>query len=135
LNHVAVPISSEIPATRALVNAGQQQNCAFPDRCEGVEYEYHFRDMGDGHILWCAYAKGGNGGFCKKITARDVASADAAARDSCRDDPDMGPPPSAYGELWDLDYRCNGTRASRLPVDMALDAEGYVRGQWKNLGQ
>jgi hypothetical protein len=58
-----------------------------------------------------------------------VAETDRAARDYCRTagTNDNTPPHAVYGELWDLAYKCSNGRSSRLPVDMALDREGYVR--------
>jgi hypothetical protein len=121
------------PTPQMLDSARQMKKIEFPDD-NPSSYEYHFRNLG-GHILWCAYATGGNGGFCKKITPAMVSETDRAARDYCRTaGPDDNTPPHAvYGELWDLAYKCSNGRSSRLPVDMALDREGYVRSQWKTL--
>lgn len=101
---------------------------------EEAKYEYHFRNV-NGHILWCAYVSGGNGGFCTKVSAKNVAYSDHAAALYCQN-PDISgstPPHAVYGELWDLDYRCVGRHMTRLPVSMALDPEGYVRSHWRPL--
>lgn len=121
------------PTPQMLDSARQMKKIEFPDD-NPSSYEYHFRNL-SGHILWCAYATGGNGGFCKKITPAMVAQTDSAAKEYCRTSgPDGNTPPHAvYGELWDLAYKCSNGRSSRLPVDMALDREGYVRSQWKAL--
>jgi hypothetical protein len=121
------------PTPQMLDSAQQMKKIEFPDD-NPSSYEYHFRNL-SGHILWCAYATGGNGGFCKKINPTMVAETDRAARDYCRTagTDDNTPPHAVYGELWDLAYKCSNGRSSRLPVDMALDREGYVRSQWKTL--
>jgi hypothetical protein len=121
------------PTPQMLDSARQMKKIEFPDD-NPSSYEYHFRNL-SGHILWCAYATGGNGGFCKKITPAMVAQTDSAAKEYCRTSgPDSNTPPHAiYGELWDLAYKCSNGRSSRLTVDMALDREGYVRSQWKTL--
>jgi hypothetical protein len=122
-----------MPTPQMLASAQEAKKFEFPDE-DPSSYEYHFRDLG-GHILWCAYATGGNGGFCKKIASTMVAETDRAVRDYCKTAApnDNTPPHAVYGELWDLGYKCARGRMSRLPVAMALDSEGYVRTQWKLL--
>jgi hypothetical protein len=120
------------PTSQMLASAKQEKKFEFPD--DDSSYEYHFRNLA-GHVLWCAYASGGNGGFCKKIAPPMIAQIDRAAKDYCKtaaSDDEM-PPHAIYGELWDLGYKCAQGRMSRLPVTMALDSEGYVRTQWKLL--
>ena len=121
--------------------AAADQNCDFEARCKDIDRaqrEYHFRDFGNGHIMWCIYATGGNGGFCTRITSKQVDLTDKAAEAYCASQYSAGyptPPHAVYGELWDLDYRCVGSRATRLSVDMALDHDGYVRRQWSVLAR
>jgi hypothetical protein len=121
------------PTPKMLAEAKQMIKIEYPDD-DAQSYEYHFRNLG-GHILWCAHASRGNGGFCTKITPRMVADTDRAAGEYCKTaDADEGAPPHAvYGELWDLNYKCARCHMSRLPAEMAIDSEGYVRGQWKSL--
>jgi hypothetical protein len=124
--------AAEIRPTTKMLEDARQANSAEPYYSAETKYEYHFRNIG-GHVLWCAHAEGGNGGFCAKVSARDVAYSDRAATDTCQD-PDMDGqslPHAVYG--YDLDYRCVGRRMTCLPVNMALDPEGYVRSQWKVL--
>ncbi len=126
--------SGEVSPTPKMLQDAKQLNSANPYYSAETKYEYHFRNIG-GHVLWCAYVQGGNGGFCAKVSARDVAYCDRAATATCQE-PDMDGqslPHAVYGELYDLDYRCVGRRMTRLPVSMALDPEGYVRSQWKAL--
>lgn len=126
--------AAEIKPTPKMLEDARQANSAEPYYSAETKYEYHFRNIG-GHILWCAYVQGGNGGFCTKVSPKAVAYSDRAATDTCRD-PNMDGqslPHAVYGELYDLDYRCSGRRMTRLPVSMALDPEGYVRSQWKTL--
>jgi hypothetical protein len=126
--------AAEIRPTPKMLEDARQANSTEPYYSAETKYEYHFRNIG-GHVLWCAYVQGGNGGFCAKLSARDVAYSDRAATNTCQD-PDMDGqslPHAVYGELYDLDYRCVGRRMTRLPVSMALDPEGYVRRQWKVL--
>jgi hypothetical protein len=127
-------IAAEIaPTPKLLARAREINKIEYPD-AGSASFEYHFRNLG-GHILWCAYGSGGNGHFCEKITKSAVANIDRAVADFCKTagtDEDT-PPHAAYGELWDLSYKCKNGRMSRLPVDMALDGEGYVRSQWKPL--
>jgi hypothetical protein len=115
------------PTPKMLAEAEQMKKFEYPDD-DPTSYEYHFRSVG-GHILWCAHASGGNGGFCIKITPRHVADTDRAAADYCKtaDAGDAGPPHAVYGELWDLNYKCARGHMSRLPAEMAIDSEGYVR--------
>ncbi|MCW2286088.1 hypothetical protein M2323_003925 [Rhodoblastus acidophilus] len=127
-------IATEIsPTQKMLAEAKRMNKVNYPD-AGSVSFEYHFRDIG-GHVMWCAYATGGNGNFCVKITQEIVANTDRAARDYCKtaDTDEDTPPHAVYGELWDLDYKCKGGRMSRLPLEMALDSEGFVRSQWKPL--
>jgi hypothetical protein len=125
--------ASEIGRTPEMLSKAEQAyKFEHPDDARSMEY--HFRSL-DGHILWCAYYPGGNGGFCKKTTPRMVADTDRAAAEFCKtaEAGDNTPPHAVYGELWDLDYRCARGRMHRLPADVALDREGYVRTQWKSL--
>lgn len=121
------------PTPQMLDRAQQAEKFRWPDE-NPLSFEYHFRNL-SGHILWCAHSRGGNGGFCAKITSTMIVETDRAAKDYCRTAaPDDDTPPHAvYGELWDLGYKCDRGRMSRLPVTMALDSEGYVRSQWKLL--
>jgi len=121
------------PTPQMLADAQQAQKFTWPDQ-DPSSFEYHFRNLG-GHILWCAHSKGGNGGFCQKITPSEVVRTDRAAKDYCETAGfnDKTPPHAIYGELSDLAYKCSGGHSSRLPVDMGLDREGYVRSQWKTL--
>ena len=98
-------------------------------------YEYYFRSIG-GHVLWCAYYSGGNGNYCTKVNHSYIEHADRAAVDYCKtaDDGDDAPH-VVYGELYDLNYTCEHHRMTRLPVQIAVDSEGYVRSQWKVLTQ
>jgi len=127
-------IAAEIaPTPKMLAKAQEMNKIEYPD-AGSTTFKYHFRNLG-GHILWCAYAAGGNGHFCEKVPPSNVAATDRAAADYCKTaGPDEDSPPHAvYGELWDLDYKCTRGHMSRLPVEMALDSEGYVRSQWKPL--
>jgi hypothetical protein len=121
------------PTPKMFAEAEQMKKFEYPDD-DSASYEYHFRNLG-GHILFCAHSSGGNGGFCTKITPRYVADTDRGAAEYCRtaDAGDDKPPHSVYGELYDLDYKCARGRMSRLPVEMVIDREGYVRSQWKSL--
>jgi hypothetical protein len=121
------------PTLQMLASAQQAKKLEFPDE-DPTYWEFHFHNLG-GHIIWCAYAKGGNGGFCAKITPAMVAGTDRAAKDYCKTaaPEDDTPPHVVYGELWDWGYKCARGRMSRLPVEMAVDSEGYVRSQWKVL--
>jgi hypothetical protein len=119
------------PTPKMLADAKQMLKYEYPNDA-GTHWEFHFRDLG-GHILWCAYATGGNGGFCTRLPPGSVAGVDRAATEECKT-ADEGPLAHVtYGELGDLDYRCVRGHMSRLPADMALDREGYVRSQWKPL--
>ncbi len=127
-------IATEIAPTPKLLAEAQQMNkTEYPD-ASSTSFEYHFRIVGD-HILWCAYATGGNGHFCMKVTKPFVTNTDRAAADYCKtaNADEDAPPHAVYGELWDLNYKCRRGHMSRLPVEMALDSEGYVRSQWKPL--
>lgn len=119
------------PTPKMLARAREMNKMQNPD---GGSFEFHFRKLG-GHILWCAHASLGNGGFCEKLTKSYVANTDRGAADFCRtaSPGEDEPPHVVYGELWDLSYKCKNGRMSRLPLDMALDKEGYVRSQWKPL--
>jgi hypothetical protein len=126
-------IATEIsPTSNMLAGAKQMNKIEYPDA--DSNFEYHFRNIG-GHILWCAYSSGGNGHFCMNISHDSVVATDSAAIDYCKtaDAGEDAPPHAVYGELWDLNYKCRRGRMSRLPVEMALDSEGFVRSQWKPL--
>jgi hypothetical protein len=120
------------PTPKMLADAREMNGARWPDD-KGTEWQFHFRNV-DGHVLWCAYATGGNGGFCHRLPPGYVARVDRSAAEECAQ-PDAGPwlAHSTYGELFALDYKCVGGHMSRLPVDFALDREGYVREQWRPL--
>jgi hypothetical protein len=125
--------AQEIKPTRGMIATASRilkdQNKDYPD----TKYEFHFRNV-EGHILYCAYVTGGNGGFCEKVAPASVAAADRAASELCKTpDGEGGVPHAVYGELYDLDYKCVKGRSTRLPVDYALDRDSYVRSQWKPL--
>jgi hypothetical protein len=90
------------PTPKMLAEAQRMQKGENPDdpAYPPTPYEYHFRNLG-GHILWCAHASGGNGGFCKRLPPGYVAEVDRNAAEYCKtsDDP---PAHATYGELWDL---------------------------------
>jgi hypothetical protein len=122
------------PTPKMLAAAEQMIKIEYPAENE-QSFKYHFRNLG-GHILWCAHPAEGNGGFCTKITPRYVADTDRSAVEFCKTAAEHGDdtaPHAVYGELFDLSYRCAHGRMSRLPVDMAVDREGYVRSQWRPL--
>jgi hypothetical protein len=127
-------IATEIaPKPKMLAKAQQMNKIEYPD-AGSTSFKYHFRNLG-GHVLWCAYASGSNGNFCMKITTSDVKNTDRAVTNYCKTaniDEDT-PPHAVYGELFDLYYKCTRGHMSRLPVEMAIDSEGYVRSQWKPL--
>lgn len=127
-------IAAEITPTQTMLARAQQLNKIEHENEGSISFKYHFRKIGD-NILWCSYAEGGNGHFCMKVNRSTVAKTDRGAADYCKTanaDEDT-PPHFIYGELRDLDYKCRDGRMSRLPVDIALDGEGYVRSQWKPL--
>jgi|ERR1700722_4743454 hypothetical protein len=121
------------PTPKMLADAREMVEYQFPNDKGGTQWEFHFRNL-EGHVLWCAYATGGNGGFCKRLPPGYVARVDRAATEECAS---MGAddwlPHATYGELGALDYKCIGGHMSRLPVDYTLDREGYVRQQWTPL--
>jgi hypothetical protein len=96
------------------------------------QYEYRFRKAGD-VILFCVYYIGANGGYCTKNGPKYVTRTDQAAAQWCRENPNSDPPHAVYGEAGDLDYRCKGSRMTRLPYSYFFDEEGYVRRQWQVL--
>jgi hypothetical protein len=104
------------PTPKMLAEAEQMKKFEYPDD-DPTSYEYHFRSVG-GHILWCAHASGGNGGFCTKITPRYVAGTDRGAAEYCKtaDAGDAGPPHAVYGELWDLNYSALAVRCHVSPL-------------------
>jgi hypothetical protein len=120
--------SVEIAPTRELINKVEM----FPDVKEISNPEFHFRRIGP-HVLWCVYADGGNGHFCSKVLDKIVTETDKQIIDFCKSNPNGSLYHALYGELWDLDYKCLGTRMDRLPLDAALDRDGYVRTQWRVL--
>jgi hypothetical protein len=124
------------PTPKMLADAREMIGYRWPDEKGRTQWEFHFRNL-DGHILYCAYAQGGNGGFCKRVPPETVARVDKAATEECANSPYVRTNDwlshATYGELGALDYKCVGGRTSRLPTDFALDREGYVREQWTPL--
>jgi hypothetical protein len=126
--------AGEIQPTHELVSKAlrQQQRQQPKETFNPEEYEYHFRKAGD-VILFCVYYIGANGGYCTKNGTKYVTRTDQAAAQWCRESPNSDPPHAVYGEAGDLDYRCKGSRMTRLPYSYFFDEEGYVRRQWQVL--
>ena len=76
------------PTPKMLADAREMNAARWPDD-KGTEWEFHFRNV-DGHVLWCAYATGGNGGFCQRLAPGYVARVDRSAAEECAK-PDAGP--------------------------------------------
>jgi len=129
-----VVMAEEIQSAHELVvRAQRQQQQQQPEQqIQPGEYEYHFRKVGES-ILFCAHVALGNGGFCTKVGPKYVARVDKAAVEFCKEQPNQDAPHAVYGEAYDLNYTCKGSRMTRLPYSYGFDEEGYVRSQWQVL--
>jgi len=119
--------AAEIHPTEAML----REAARIANPVNGDKWKYHFRNV-EGHILFCSYLVGRNGGFCTR-DGQSVKQIDQAVIQFCRETPNAKPPHEVYVEAWDLDYRCVGSDMRRLPYSYAFDEEGYMRSEWKVL--
>jgi hypothetical protein len=97
----------------------------------GNDVELHFRSV-DSHVLFCSVPVGGNWSPCTRIGPY-VKNADKAVADFCRQNHNGLPYHAIYGDAYAFDYKCHGSRMSRLPTSSVLDGEGYQTAEWTAL--
>ena len=116
--HIAVPVPKRLEASVAEafgISVDMARNGAFV-RCAG------------GKLMACWV--GANLDCGKANTHRTLLGATAY----CRDNPDADPiPMSATGHDTIYDWRCVGRRAVAGKANRAVDALGYIAGNWREL--